>query len=97
MSTQPRECTVCGEENASWRRRDEVADRLARGAPVSVEVGPCPDCGYVWKADPRASTAKCPKCSDAGPGDAEPPTVSVADEASLWECRECGSTRGGRQ
>ena len=57
----------------------EDRERLKRGAQVSVTVGPCPDCGYTWKANPRAGSAECPRCVEAGVGaeNDDIPTVDV--------------------
>jgi predicted Zn-ribbon and HTH transcriptional regulator len=54
-------------------------NRLARGAQVSIEVGPCPDCGHTWKANPRAEQAECPECAEYGVGadNSDTPTVTV--------------------
>lgn len=58
---------------------EEDRQRLARGAQVSVEVGPCPECGYTWKANPQADRAECPECSEYGVGadNSDTPTVDV--------------------
>lgn len=63
--------------------RDTAADRERekRGAAVSVEVGPCPECDYRWKANPRANRAECPRCGANSDRGAEVPTVSVPDTA----------------
>jgi len=70
----------------------EDRERLARGAQVSIGVGPCPECGYTWKANPNASRAKCPRCCDTGQGsdNADTPTVNVPS----WGDAE--TTEGGQ-
>jgi len=52
-------------------------ERRKRGALVSVEVGPCPTCGYQWKANPLANRAQCPQCHTRADDDV--PTVEVPD------------------
>lgn len=47
----------------------------------SVEAGPCPDCGYTWNANPRATTAMCPRCANYGVGadNSDVPRVEVPE------------------
>ena len=54
-------------------------ERLARGAQVSINVGPCEECGQTWAANPLADTAKCPFCTEQGAGadNSDTPTVDV--------------------
>jgi len=63
---------------------EEDKRRLRRGATVSVEVGPCPECGHEWKAHPEGEHAKCPNCCDVGVGseNSDVPTVAVNADRS---------------
>lgn len=56
-------------------------DRLARGADISVEAGPCPDCGATWSANYQAEQAMCPNCAEYGVGadNSDTPRVDVPD------------------
>lgn len=77
--TIPKHCIDVSERRELSGEDDE---RAKRGADVSIEVGPCPDCGYKWKASSRSVFAKCPSCYDAGldDGNGDVPTVPVKPE-----------------
>jgi len=88
---------VCIDVTSRRSLSGENLERHKRGADVSVEVGPCPECGYVWKASSYAEEAQCPSCSEYGVGanNSNTPVVEVkTDEDVIIDDAAGGNTTG---